>query len=316
MSAVDLRPLSLGELLDRLFQYYRRNFLLFAGIMLFPQLFLLFKDLGIDFIQRTSRGSAGSHNAAASIGSATVVFGLVVFLAAIGYFIAHAAAEGATTFALSDLYMGGSSNIRAAYRRLRGNLGALIGLLFSIGLRVMGCLLGAGLLIAIMPAGLRYGALGTLLLVLIVASAAVVLIHLVLRYSLAIPVLLLEGKGIGDSIRRSGVLTKGYKWRLFLIAFLTVLVAVVLSLSVSVPSALLALLVRGHQAIAPVWIAYPTYLFSAIAQAISAPLLSIGLVLAYYDSRVRTEALDLELMMSSLGSAAGVPQPGVNFRLL
>ena len=32
MAALDLRPLSLGELLDRTFFLYRRHFLLFVGI--------------------------------------------------------------------------------------------------------------------------------------------------------------------------------------------------------------------------------------------------------------------------------------------
>ena len=37
----DLRPLSLGELLDRCFFLYRKNFLLFAGIVALPHLVLL-----------------------------------------------------------------------------------------------------------------------------------------------------------------------------------------------------------------------------------------------------------------------------------
>lgn len=36
MPELDLRPLSLGEILDRTFTLYRRNFLLFAGIIAIP----------------------------------------------------------------------------------------------------------------------------------------------------------------------------------------------------------------------------------------------------------------------------------------
>ena len=32
MSTLDLRPLSIGELLDRTFSLYRRHFILFVGI--------------------------------------------------------------------------------------------------------------------------------------------------------------------------------------------------------------------------------------------------------------------------------------------
>ena len=41
MAALDLRPLSLGELLDRTFFLYRRHFLLFLGIAAIPYLLVL-----------------------------------------------------------------------------------------------------------------------------------------------------------------------------------------------------------------------------------------------------------------------------------
>ena len=44
MSA-SLRPLTTGQLLDRTFQTYRQNFLLFAGISALPHAFLLVMQL-------------------------------------------------------------------------------------------------------------------------------------------------------------------------------------------------------------------------------------------------------------------------------
>jgi hypothetical protein len=41
MSGFELRPLSLGELLDRAFLLYRRNFWLFAGIMVIPMCLMI-----------------------------------------------------------------------------------------------------------------------------------------------------------------------------------------------------------------------------------------------------------------------------------
>jgi len=41
MSQVDLRPLSMGELLDRTFSLYRRHFPLFIGIAAIPHLLVL-----------------------------------------------------------------------------------------------------------------------------------------------------------------------------------------------------------------------------------------------------------------------------------
>jgi len=41
MNGLDLRPLSLGDILDRTFSLYRRHFLLFIGIAGIPQLLVL-----------------------------------------------------------------------------------------------------------------------------------------------------------------------------------------------------------------------------------------------------------------------------------
>ena len=47
MSEVDLRPMTLGEVLDRSFKLYRSNFWLFAGIIALPFLVLLVINIGV-----------------------------------------------------------------------------------------------------------------------------------------------------------------------------------------------------------------------------------------------------------------------------
>lgn len=44
-----------------------------------------------------------------------------------------------------------------------------------------------------------------------------------------------------------------------------------------------------------------------IAQALTTPLLSIPFTLLYYDSRIRTEGFDLEMMAQNLGGASPPP---------
>ena len=41
METIDLRPLSLGELLDRTFSLYKKHFWLFVGIMAIPSAFMI-----------------------------------------------------------------------------------------------------------------------------------------------------------------------------------------------------------------------------------------------------------------------------------
>src|SRR5438552_9078889 len=62
MADLDLRPLSLGEILDRTFSLYRKNFLLFAGITAIPQLLVLALRLAQTlFIDRKSTRLNSSH---------------------------------------------------------------------------------------------------------------------------------------------------------------------------------------------------------------------------------------------------------------
>lgn len=60
MSEVDLRPMTLGEVLDRTFKLYKNNFLLFAGITAWPFLVLLVINIGIAGSGLGARPAAGT----------------------------------------------------------------------------------------------------------------------------------------------------------------------------------------------------------------------------------------------------------------
>jgi hypothetical protein len=53
------------------------------------------------------------------------------------------------------------------------------------------------------------------------------------------------------------------------------------------------------------------YLAGFISGALTGPLATIGIALVYYDERVRKEAFDLQLMMSSLDPPAPSPAMAV-----
>jgi hypothetical protein len=50
MAALDLRPLSLGELLDRTFSLYRKHFFLFVGIAAIPYSFFFIINLAFSLL--------------------------------------------------------------------------------------------------------------------------------------------------------------------------------------------------------------------------------------------------------------------------
>ena len=106
--SLDLRPLTLGELLDRSFSLYRRHFWLFVGIMaLALALGLAFGLLVALFNpQPGSPGSVAPDANPAEILGAVLWFGAAMIGMLVVYFITYAVALGATTVAVSQLYMG------------------------------------------------------------------------------------------------------------------------------------------------------------------------------------------------------------------
>ena len=215
MPVTEIRPLSLGELLDRTFSYYRSHFRVFVGIMAIPQVF----GLGLSLLLMEVLREAPKYQSHLMAG---------LFVMAIPYGFAYAVALGATTVALSRLYLGQDTTIRSAYQSMRGSFWRLVKLLVVTLFWVLSPFLALRILYSLrhfLPE--FFGAL----LVLAVPLA----IWLVLRYGVAVPALLLENLGVRRALKRSAVLTKGYKGRLFLIGFLMTLIAAVSALVLKVP---------------------------------------------------------------------------------
>jgi len=105
--AMDLRPLTLGELLDRAFHLYRRHLLLFVGIMAVPSVLALAMNLLVEFMQRAAVRPVEATSAdvppVPDIGVVLAMFGgfIVLFMA---YLVVYAVALGATTLAVSEIY--------------------------------------------------------------------------------------------------------------------------------------------------------------------------------------------------------------------
>ena len=108
------------------------------------------------------------------------------------------------------------------------------------------------------------------------------------------------------SIKRSALLSKGSRFRVFLIYRVFVLFAGVLGAVVGALAGGIGSLIPN-----PVLRLVPIYVAGFVVGVLTGPLATIGLALVYYDERVRKEAFDLQLMMSSLtpGFAPGRGDP-------
>jgi hypothetical protein len=232
----------------------------------------------------------------------------------VAYWIVYAVALGASTFAVADVYLGRKASIAASYRRIRGRVGRLLWLMLLVAVRVFGVivLMSVGLAL-LMPTMIGRGPLAGLaagLMVLVLLPAIFVLfVWLMIRYSVSIPSMVLEDVSAGQAIRRSVQLIKGNYLRCFLLLLLTLIITYVSLMIFQGPFYIAMILAARHGQVA-VWLLSLSSVSGALGGALSAPLIMIGLVLLYYDIRVRKEAFDLQLMMSLVDQAGAQPASG------
>jgi len=270
----DLRPLTLGELLDRSFSLYRKNFILFVGIMALPHLVLLAFQLAgvaIPFL----RGTAGSiANAFWILATAVVTLGI------------SAASQGATVIAVSHVHLDRPVTIMESFAGIKGRILYLALIMIGYGIGV-----GIGFILLIVP-GIILG----------------------LMWALTIPVAVLEDKGLRDSVNRSAELTKGHRGRVFVVylLFLVLLYAVYLTWEGPMLYLIGIKAHSGHPLVGvPLWAQIVMPIGGFLSQCLAGPLMTIGLSLLYYDERVRKEGFDLQHMMATLDNVQGATVPAV-----
>lgn len=288
MSTMDLRPLSLGEILDRTFTLYRRHFLLFLGISAIPQVLVLALNLArvivaVPAVPPTPAAPAEQFQANPALAGGVLVAGaLFVLLLVVVTIIAILLSQGATVFAVSDLYLGNATTIGQSFRRMRGELGTLFGVVILSGLAAIG-----GFILLIIPG-----------------------IYIACRLAVAVPASLLEGLGPRDSLSRSFALTKENAGRVFLIYLLYYCLALAAATVFQYPFTIAMAASLKNPEMLRVWTAL-MQVGSFAAGVLITPVLTIATSLLYYDLRVRKEAFDLQMLMGSLGgsirSSAGVP---------
>jgi hypothetical protein len=127
-----LRPLTLGELLDRTFTLYRTHFIVFAGIAGLPWLVVL----AVQLLQ-----VAVHPGQEVSLDVLGWLFGVLILSA-----IAATCSQAATVVAVSQLHLDRPITIGQAFAALRGRIGELCLITISVGF-----LIGLGIIACIVP---------------------------------------------------------------------------------------------------------------------------------------------------------------------
>jgi hypothetical protein len=292
MSGYDLRPLSVGEILDRVFSLYRGNFWFFAGLSaasagvnavlgILRLVYMHFVNLSVASV---------SHSL--TIGGLSVVQGLL-------YLVAYSATLAATTFAVNAFYLGQPTS-----------LGAALAVARQMWMRCAGISLWQGwsaawaflllLVILIPPIAKASGgaAIGLFLFVGFVAGTIYGVIAYI-RNSLALPAAVIENLRVRPAMRRSKQLASGSKGRIFLLLLL-VWVLWIVAVSIQTPFIFLA----ARAGTAQLFLTQGVILgINFIVTTLIGPIAAIGLCLFYFDERVRREGFDIEMLLKGAGVA-------------
>jgi len=325
MESIDLKPLSLGELLDRTFRLYRNHFALFVGIMAIPAVvWLPFNVLVLSFQGSTMSVAATNPGKPPLLPTPTVMLGLAAgaFSAIVLSGLVYSIAVAASSCAVADVYLGRSATIRGSYGRIQGRFWRLMGVIVNIFLRmfalmvaVMGTLVGAMVGMGLLFGAGRGNPVVAVLLVIglffAYVTGLVFCVYFWLRYAVSIPVLMIENLGVIATIRRSVFLTRGRRGHIFLALLVAVIIAYA-GLFVLLMPFTIAMMISAAQGHWSQWLAFAAAVSGSIGSALTGPISMIAIVLLYYDSRIRKEAFDLQFMLSSLDNpapAAGTVSP-------
>jgi hypothetical protein len=316
-----LRPLNLGEILDRTFQIYRAKFVTFVAIAAAPALVII-------ALEAVNRFWWGLTPYPYSGDLSLTIMQWTVYSAAL-YQVAlllHLLVWPACTYLVSQLYLGDRPRLTAA--AFRGNTGWRGWFWTATSIWGAALILPEVAITALFIA--FYYVLSEVMKVSdstqewlmprvlygVFALGFVVFFWLSSAFFFMIQLRSLEGLTVRKAMRRSWTLSKGSRLKTSLVRFASVLTAWLVNLLVSV---LLVLFLRLIVRNLGVWLHYYRNLYTGIgffaaftASTLIGPICPIAFTLFYYDQRIRREGYDIERMMESAGLNAPLIPPAAD----
>jgi hypothetical protein len=294
----DLQPMSTGDILDRTVRLYRRHFLHTLAIVSLPYLLIvpIWALIGTE-IWGPGRPAPWRNPA--------VVAGLVVF--GMAYLWLYFVSMGALARSVSERFLGGTPTLWAAYAPVLRRSLSLVWAYFlttlagGVVLGVGGAAFGVALFTAQLHTTVAYIIAAVLSIGGIVA--VVISMRIFFRSFLVTQVIVIEDVRGWAAFKRSWTLMRACMRKAVTILFFSIVVAFVISFLFNFPAGMV-------MAMRPGWsMMILGRLLDSIGQVLSAPILMIAFTLLYYDSRIRREAFDLEMMAKNLGVPPGPSAP-------
>lgn len=274
MDPAGLRPLGIGEILDVAIKIYRARFVVLikaVAIVLGPVFALaaiirISIPTGNDLVDPTQPGATPEFDADQFWAFVAGTL-LIVFVS----FVASQLATGACFKAVSGAYLDEEADWRESLRFARAHLRSLLWLSL-----VLVVLLSLGLIACVAPA-----------------------VYFYVAWTVAAPVLLLEGIRGKGALKRSRQLVKGRWWPTLAVVLLVALIQGVVQ---GVFLGIFGIVSLSGNDVAG---AVADFIGQTVSSALTTPLSAAVLTVLYFDLRVRKEGFDLELLARRLGVEPG-----------
>jgi hypothetical protein len=266
----ELRPRSVGEVLDAAVLLYRARFgalMRVAIAVVIPVSILSMLVLLSALPDQFTIGVSGDVTPVYGSDTDTAVqLGAIVATSLLSA-LATAFVTAATTRIVADAYVGHLATPREAARETGRRLLPIIGVTLIVTVATT-----AGLLLCLVPG-----------------------LWLQAAWCIAVPVLILEGTGVFKALGRSFQLTKVRFWLAFGVFWLSQLLVLTLSAGLA---ALLAFVIRANGSPSADVIAQSVG--NAVASIVTIPFAATAIVALYFDLRIRAEAFDVQMMILRL----------------
>jgi hypothetical protein len=269
MSDLRLRARSVTEIVDAAFQLYKRDaleYVLVTGITYAP---LIVAQLV--FLRGLTLANAQVLGAISPI--ATLVLAVVGILA-------YALMSAVLSRFASDVYLERPTGLGLVIREVLPIVPRLIGATFVFGLVMMLGFIPVIVGVALTSVPLIF--VGVLLSIFWAFYAFA-------RFFAVFQVIVLEGRGIIAAFSRSSMLSQNRKGHILLTLFLVFVIFVMLSFAVTMVAQLLGSIAASM-------------VLQTLYTVVAYPLIGITQMILYYDTRIRAEGFDIEVMTGALST--------------
>jgi hypothetical protein len=302
-----LAPRNVGDILRETFTIYSKNFLRLAAIVVMVQIPIAILYVAAEFIPGFGEDWGGILSS--SIPSSSIPINILVgILLGLIALIAGIVMQGAMIHAISEQYFNRPVNIGRAF----GFSWRRTGIMLGAQLLVLLAIASVFLIIVGVPTAIHFAAhggvglgasLAILVMMLIIGSPAA--IYLGINWVFVLQTALLEGCGTRAALSHSSELVKGSWWRVLGILLLLILIVVAIIYAPVAIGAGIGLMASAYLPVtikAMIWIG--AIIWYVVVALITAPIITIGETLLYFDLRVRKEGYNLDFLANELGLAS------------